>query len=74
MAAELAHNAVPTAAAANVGKDVYANAVGPTDKNPKAVVDTTRAERRALDNSAREEMVDDDCGVNNGEMVVIAAE
>lgn len=62
MAAELAHNAVPSDAAANVGSDVYANAVGPTDKNPNAVVDTTNADRRALDNSAKLEMVGDDVG------------
>ena len=65
MAAELAHNAVPSDAAANVGSDVYANAVGPTDKNPNAVVDTTSADRRALDNSAKLEMVDDDVVVDD---------
>lgn len=70
MAAELAHNAVPSDAAANVGSDVYANAVGPTDKNPNAVVDTTSAERRALDNSAKLEMVDVDVGCG-GAVVVI---
>lgn len=69
MAAELAHNAVPSDAAANVGSDVYANAVGPTDKNPNAVVDTTNADRRALDNSAKLEMVDDD-GCDAGGAVV----
>lgn len=58
MAAELAHSAVPIDAAANVGNDVYASAVGPTDMKPNAVVETTRAERRALDSSARLDMVD----------------
>jgi hypothetical protein len=58
VAAELAHNAVPIDAAANVGNDVYANAVGPTDKKPNAVVETTNAERRALESSARLDMVD----------------
>ncbi len=71
MAAELAHNAVPSDAAANVGSDVYANAVGPTDKNPNAVVDTTSAERRALDNSAKLEMVDDDVGCDAGDVGVV---
>lgn len=71
MAAELAHNAVPSDAAANVGSDVYANAVGPTDKNPNAVVDTTSAERRALDNSAKLEIVDDDGCDAGGVGVVI---
>ena len=69
MAAELAHNAVPSDAAANVGSDVYANAVGPTDKNPNAVVDTTSADRRALDNSAKLEMVDDDVGCDAGGVI-----
>jgi len=41
-----------------VGSDVYANAVGPTDMKPNAVVDTTSAERRALDSSARLEIFD----------------
>ena len=41
-----------------MGNDVYANAVGPTDMNPNAVVETTSAERRALDSSARLDMVD----------------
>ncbi len=58
VAAELAHSAVPIDAAANVGNDVNASAVGPTDMNPNAVVDTTSAESRALDNSARFETVD----------------
>ncbi len=58
VAAELAHSAVPIDAAANVGIDVNANAVGPTDMNPNAVVETTSAERRAFDNSARLEAVD----------------
>lgn len=71
MAAELAHNAVPSDAAANVGSDVYANAVGPTDKNPNAVVDTTSADRRALDNSAKLEMVDDDVGCGGAVVVFI---
>lgn len=53
MAAELAHNAVPREAAAKVGRDVKARAVGPTERKPNAVVDTTRADRRALDSSAR---------------------
>jgi len=51
VAAELAHNAVPMEAAANVGRDVKANAVGPAATKPKAVVETTRAERRALESS-----------------------
>ena len=72
MAAELAHNAVPSDAAANVGSDVYANAVGPTDKNPNAVVDTTSAERRALDNSAKLEIVDGgSCDAAGGGVVFI---
>ena len=41
-----------------MGSDVYANAVGPTDMKPNAVVDTTSAERRALDSSARLEIFD----------------
>ena len=53
MAAELAQSAVPMDAAANVGRDVKLNAVGPAERKPKAVVDTTRAERRAFDSSAR---------------------
>ena len=72
MAAELAHNAVPSDAAANVGIDVYANAVGPTDKNPNAVVDTTSADRRALDNSAKLEMVDDDVGCDAGGVIDVS--
>ena len=41
-----------------MGNDVYASAVGPTDMNPNAVVETTSADRRALDNSARLETFD----------------
>ena len=41
-----------------MGNDVYASAVGPTDMNPNAVVETTSADRRALDNSARLEIFD----------------
>lgn len=41
-----------------MGNDVYASAVGPTDINPNAVVETTSADRRALDNSARLETFD----------------
>ena len=36
--------------------------MGPTDMKPNAVVETTSAERRALDNSARLEIFDFDCG------------
>ena len=45
-----------------MGNDVYASAVGPTDMNPNAVVETTSADRRALDNSAKLEAFDFICG------------
>jgi hypothetical protein len=35
-----------------VGREVVASAVGPAARKPNAVVDTTSADRRALDNSA----------------------
>lgn len=41
-------------AATNVGRDVVsARAVGPAERKPNAVVETTKAERRALESSAR---------------------
>ena len=52
VAAELAHNAVPSDAAMKVGREVVASAVGPAARKPNAVVETTSADRRALDNSA----------------------
>lgn len=70
VAAELAHSAVPIDAAANVGNDVNASAVGPTDMKPNAVVETTSAERRALDNSARLEAVDFNGGGGGKDVVV----
>ena len=45
VAAELAHNAVQTEAATNVGRDVNAKAAGPAARKPKAVVETTKADR-----------------------------
>ena len=45
--------AVPMEAATKVGRDVNAKAVGPAERKPKAVVDTTKADRRALESSAR---------------------
>lgn len=53
VAAELAHNAVPRDAAMKVGSEVYASAVGPAARKPNAVVETTSADRRALDNSVK---------------------
>ena len=52
-----------------MGNDVYASAVGPTDMNPNAVVETTSADRRALDNSARLETFDF-IGGGGGDVVV----
>ena len=49
VAAEAAHKAVPTAAAATVPP--LAKAVVPANKEPAPVVMTTRALRRALDSS-----------------------
>ena len=56
-----------------VGSEVYASAVGPAAMKPNAVVETTSADRRALDNSVKFERsvvvlflvcsVDDDDGV-----------
>ena len=56
-----------------VGSEVYASAVGPAARKPNAVVETTSADRRALDNSVKFERsvvvlflvcsVDDDDGV-----------
>jgi hypothetical protein len=40
-------------AATNVGRDVNAKAVGPAARKPKAVVETTKADRRAFESSAR---------------------
>lgn len=76
MAAELAHNAVPREAAAKVGRDVKARAVGPTERKPNAVVDTTSADRRALDSSARCERCEFllllDCDVSLEASVLVA--
>ena len=36
-----------------VGSEVYASAVGPAARKPNAVVETTSADRRALDNSVK---------------------
>ena len=36
-----------------VGSEVYASAVGPAAMKPNAVVETTSADRRALDNSVK---------------------
>jgi len=53
VAAEEAQRAVPTEAAKKTGREEVAMAVGPAERKPKAVVVTTRAERRALVSSAR---------------------
>ena len=54
-----------------MGNDVYASAVGPTDMNPNAVVETTSADRRALDNSARLETFDFIGGGGDDVVVVV---
>ena len=53
VAAEAAQRAVPAEAAASVGRAGVERAMGPAARNPQAVVETTRAERRALESSAR---------------------
>jgi len=52
VAADEAQRAVPTDAAAKVGRDAAERAAGPAARKPKAVVETTRAERRAFESSA----------------------
>lgn len=70
VAAELAHNAVPRDAAMKVGSEVYASAVGPAARKPNAVVETTSADRRALDNSVKFESLV--CSVDDDDDVVVS--
>ena len=51
---------------------MYANAVGPADKKPNAVVETTSAERRALDSSVRLERFDFCGGKDDDDVVVVS--